>query len=176
MNRIATIRDDDGTDVIPIQIDFDDSGETKWTDPEKISLYFFTRKFKKGDIVRRIDTGRGNSYENHLEIGKTYTVANDENDKGNVWVYFKGMSANPIQTVKWYDLELVKTIEDIEKEAPYTVENVDDSHFKVCKGTICYYEIWYKIQDSLSFKEEARKKAQELCDELNSKHRESLTK
>lgn len=62
------------------------------------------RKFKKGDIVRRIDTGKMRAYDDHIPFGKLVTVLKDETDDdcGNILVG----NRETIQAVKFYEVKL----------------------------------------------------------------------
>lgn len=167
--RVGKIIGDDGTDLNPIWVQFlDDVDEHKMCEPTeltKVEEPQTPRKFRKGDIVRRIDTGRGDSHENHLKIGETYTVATDENGKGNVHVHYNGTDGNSIQVVKWYDLELVAVNPVKARVAEYA------GHVKVTLNDGSYiHEIWYKSEatpNSPYTEEEALTMAQEICDKLN---------
>ena len=159
---IGKILEDDGTDALPIHVRFLDDRGLEHCDPEELTevepeaKYPTPRKFRKGDIVRRIDTGRGNSYENRLKIGKIYIVAENEMTSGNVKVHYDGDDGNKLQTVKWFDLELVEPV----KEQPYYVKT----------GVV------YRRNDGMpvataSFtnlgKEKAELLTQMVCDKLN---------
>ena len=73
-------------------------------------------------------------------------------------------------------IKLVKPIEEIEAEQPYRVEEMA-FNFRVTRDIYYMHTIWWNSDACLTSpynKEEALRKAQELCDELNRKHQESL--
>ena len=171
--RIGKIVEDDGTDMIPIKVEYLDDNGLECCDPEELTDVLkptpTTQKFRKGDIVRRIDTGRGNSYENFLKIGKIYIVAEDENTNGDVEVRYDGDDCNKLQTVKWYDLELVAEVEDKKfgiTEFTHCVQVIsnDDNQY--------IHQIWWKtdaVPNSPYTKQEAIAMANDICDKLNKK-------
>lgn len=69
------------------------------------------RKFKKGDIVRRIDTGKMRVCDDHIPFGKLVTVLKDEtdDDRGNILVGTRETT----QAVKFYEVKLfLKKVND----------------------------------------------------------------
>ena len=63
-------------------------------------------KFKKGDIVRRIDTGKMRVHDDHIPFGQLVIVLEDETDDncGNILVGNREIT----QIVKFYEVKLIK--------------------------------------------------------------------
>ena len=109
------------------------------------------------------------------KIGTQIVLHEDEIPGGDVRLS-DGFLLNMYNYLSVACIELVKPIEEIEAEHPYRVEEMNWS-FLVTRGDSCIYTIWWKsgaCPTSPYNKEEALRKAQELCDELNRKHQESL--
>lgn len=87
---------------------------TASTLPEAIKAgkEFVTREFHgKGDIVRRIDTGKMRVHDDHIPFGKLVTVLKDEtdDDRGNILVGTRETT----QAVKFYEVKLfLKKVND----------------------------------------------------------------
>ncbi|WP_455564346.1 hypothetical protein [Akkermansia massiliensis] len=185
----GTIKEDDGTDFQPIVIGIhhdDDRAEDVCFEPSALEAaqpkYDPERKYRKGDLVRI--TGfhgrlfgagcRLKSDENNA-IGIQTTLCGGEDDDGDIKLP-DGVLPNNYHWLSVACIELVKPIEEIEAEHPYEVEEAIYS-FRVTRADSYIHTIWWKsdaCRTSPYNKKEARQKAQELCDELNRKHRESL--
>lgn len=174
----GTIKGDVGAGIYPITVDvLCDNGETKgyiFFDPSQLEpaqpKYDPARKYRTGDKVRFIHHGR-RSYLVTPENGQECTVIENEKQE-QVLIKCCGYTA----VFHFADLELIKPVEEIEAEQPYKIKDVG-SCFHVLKEGNYIYEVFWESSicpSSPYSKEEARKKAQELCDELNRKHRESL--
>lgn len=183
------IKRDDGSTTSPIVVEIigdRHQGSIGFFHPSALEpahpKYDPAREYRKGDIVRITGFhGRlfGGGYEQKLggnnKIGDRVELTQDENE-GDVRLP-SGILEDGYIWLSVACIELVKPIEEIEKEQPYYVEKAGTS-----------FEVWFKggsgsvlRMHCVSFgdgravtQKEARKKAQELCDELNRKHRESL--
>lgn len=173
----GTIKKDDGSGLCPINVTIrHDDGKTGngFCEPSALEpaqlKYDPARKYRKGDLVRFIHRGRRN-YLITPENGEECTVIENEKQEQVLIKCCRYTAA-----FHFADLELVKPVEEIEAEQPYKIKDVV-SCFHVLKGGNYIYEVFWESSicpASPYSKEEARKKAQELCDELNRKHRESL--
>lgn len=108
-------------------------------------------------------------------MGIQVTLCRDEDSGGDVELPY-GVLLDGILHLSVACIELVKPIEEIEAEQPYEVKEAYYS-FRVTRGDSYIHTIWWKsdaCRTSPYSKTEARRKAQELCDELKRKHRESL--
>lgn len=154
--RVGKITEDDGSDCYPIRVQFFDGGieccdTEELTKVESATEYPKNRKFRKGDRVRYVPSGREGYVEQPNE-DKIYEVCSNERDLG--WVDLKGNGYR--NCVKWFDLELVEPV----SEPPYYVET----------GVV------YRRNDDMpvataSFtnlgKEKAELLTQMVCDKLN---------
>ena len=163
------IKEDDGTDLHPIIVDIHGSKreEIRCLDPSQLeparTKYDPARKYRKGDLVRFIHRGRRN-YLVTPENGEECTIIENEKQE-QVLIKCCGYTA----VFHFADLELVKPVEEIEVEQPYSIKDVG-SCVQVKKGGNYIYKIFWKSNTcpkSPYSKEEALRKAQELCDELN---------
>lgn len=186
----GTIKGDVGAGIYPITVDvLCDNGETKgyiFFDPSQLEpaqpKYDPARKFRKGDLVRitgyhgrLFGCGGERKLSEGNEIGIQVTLYKDELIGGEISLP-NGVLSNKYSYLSVACIELVKPIEEIEAEQPYKVKEMTCS-FRVTRGDSYIHTIWWKSDacpTSPYSKEEARKKAQELCDELNRKRRESL--
>lgn len=184
----GTIKEDDGTDLHPIIVDIHGSKreEIRCLDPSQLeparTKYDPARKYRKGDLVRitgfhgrLFGCGGNRELSKGSKIGTQIVLHEDEIPGGDVSLP-DGLLLNKNNYLSVACIELVKPIEEIEAEHPYRVEEMNWS-FLVTRGDSCIYTIWWKsgaCPTSPYNKEEALRKAQELCDELNRKHQESL--
>ncbi|PNC21292.1 hypothetical protein CXU19_13320 [Akkermansia muciniphila] len=185
----GTIKEDDGTDFNSIKITIRrDDGKTEdgFFDPSQLeparTKYDPARKYRKGDLVRitgfhgRLFGGGGDrELSENNAIGTQIALHEDEIPGGDVSLP-DGFLLNMRNYLSVACIELVKPIEEIEAEHPYEVKEMICS-FRVTRGYSYIYTIWWKSDacpTSPYSKEEALRKAQELCDELNRKHRESM--
>lgn len=164
------ITKDKGTTFFPIRVEFKDRSSRVF-DPgilEPVTpKYDPKREFRKGDIVRFVGRGRKN-YVLSPDDGEECTVIENERD-GHVLVMWKEITA----TCNFFDLELVKTIEEIEKEQPYYIRE-DDAFFDIRKkGDSPWYASFRHSCNAFS-RASAKEAAEACCAELNRKHRESL--
>lgn len=128
------------------------------------------REFRKGDIVRFIYRGR-KSYVVAPGDETECTVHEDERQE-QVLIKWRKITVS----VHFSDLVLVKPIEEIEAEAPYFVKRENNvSAFSIDRKdrTTSIITVWFGDSRGVT-SEEAEKKAQKICDELNREHRESL--
>lgn len=140
------------------------------------------RKYRKGDLVRitgfhgrLFGCGNERKLSEGNKIGTQVTLCGNEDFTGDV-VLPDGVLSDRYSYLSVACIELVKPIEEIEAEQSYMIKDVC-SCFRILKNGNYVYEIFWKSNicpESPYSKGEARKKAQELCDELNRKHSESL--
>lgn len=133
------------------------------------------RKFRKGDIVKPDYKGR--KWKGMLPEEIEYEVLEDEDDEGLVLIKIdKSIDPTGEGIVSFSRLVLIKSREDIEKENQYYIEESDIS-FDVRREYIetdkVIYSIFYGNDRGVS-RDEAKKKAEELCDEKNREFRELL--
>ena len=182
------IKEDDGTDLHPIIVDIHGSKreEIRRLDPSQLeparTKYDPARKYRKGDLVRitgfhgrLFGSGGNRELSANNAIGGQVALCGDEIPGGDVSLP-DGFLLNKNNYLSVACIELVKPIEEIEAEHPYRVEEMNWS-FRVTRDIYYMHTIWWKSDACLTSpynKEEALRKAQELCDELNRKHRESL--
>ena len=165
--RVGKITEDDGSDCYPIRVKFFDGG-VECCDPEELTKvesateYPKNRKFRKGDRVRYVPSGR-EDYGEQPNEDKIYEVHSNERNLG--WVDLKGHGYS--NCVKWFDLELVKGVED---------NKFSISVLTPCVQVICVddntfvHQIWWKndiVPHSPYTKEEAIALAKDICDKLN---------
>lgn len=170
----------------PICVELPKNGEALLFAPDEVEpaqpKYNPARKYRKGDIVRITGFhgrlfGMGDVRElgENNEIGTQVKLSEGEYSGGCVALP-NGVLSNCHNLISVACIELVKPIEEIETEQPYSIKDIG-SCFQVRKEGNYIYEIFWKSNTcpkSPYSKGEAREKAQELCDELNRKHRESL--
>lgn len=73
-------------------------------------------RFKCGNIVRRVDTGRCGTCGDSLPVDSILRVLSDEDDAGVVRVHYpQGDEDEEIQEVMWYEIELLPTEAKVEK-------------------------------------------------------------
>ena len=186
----GTVIEDDGTDYIPINVKIScDNGETEGSDffdPSQLECaqpkYDPTRKYRKGGLVRitgfhgrLFGMGDARELSGNNTIGIQVELLDDEYNGGFVALP-DGILSNGYNMISVACIELVKPSEEIEAEQPYSIKDVG-SCVQVKKGGNYIYEIFWKSNTcpkSPYSKEEALKKAQELCDELNRKHQKPL--
>lgn len=170
---------DDGKERIPICIKKQD-GKYTWTNPGSLEPaapeYDPKRKFRKGDIAKLDYKGRDRGVR--IPEGTEVEILKDECDPHLIKVKVE----RHIDPAGWIyvdvdNLVLIKPIEEIEAEGPYCVEETGAS-FEVLfkkgpRSFLCMHIVYFSSGREVT-REEAREKAQELCDELNRKHRESL--
>ena len=185
----GTISEDDGMDFNPIKITIRrDDGKTEdgFFEPSVLEAaqakYDPARKYRKGDLVRitgfhgrLFGSGGNRELSANNAIGGQVALCGDEIAGGDVSLP-DGVLLNRNNYLSAACIELVKPIEDIEAEQPYEVKEMTCS-FRVTRGDYYMHTIWWNSDACLTSpynKEEALEKAQELCDELNRKHRESL--
>lgn len=170
---------DDGEGRIPICVKQQD-GKFTWFSPSSLEPadpeYDPKRKFRKGDIAK-LDY-RGRKVGARIPEGTEVEVLEDEGGLYLIKVKVE-RHINPAgrMGVEVDHLVLVKPIEEIEAEHPYYIEESDKSFdvwFKKGPGSVLNMHIVYFGSGREVTREEARQKAQELCDELNRKHREPL--
>ncbi len=126
------------------------------------------RKFRKGDIVKPDYKGR--KWEGMIPEEIEYEVLEDEDDEGLVLIKIdKSIDPTGEGIVSFSRLVLIKSREEIEKENQYYIEESDIS-FDVRREYIetdkVIYSIFYGNDRGVS-RDEAKKKAEELCDEKN---------
>lgn len=185
----GTIKEDDGTDFNSIRITIRrDDGKTEdgFFDPSALEpaqpKYDPARKYRKGDLVRitgfhgrLFGCGGEGKLSKGNKIGTQIALHEDEIPGGDVSLP-DGFLLNRNNYLSVACIELVKPIEEIEAEQPYEVKEMTYS-FRVTRGDYYMHTIWWNSDACLTSpynKEEALEKAQELCDELNRKHQESL--
>lgn len=120
------------------------------------------RKFRKGDQVRYVPSGREGYVEQPNE-DKIYNVCSNERDSG--WIDLKGHGYS--NCVKWFDLELVKGIEDNK----FAISVLPPCVKVICVDDNTYvHQIWWKsdtVPQSPYTKEEAIALAKDICEKLN---------
>ena len=178
----GTIKEDDGTDFNSIKITIRrDDGKTEdgFFDPSALepaqAKYDPARKYRKGDLVRitgfhgrLFGCGGNRELSANNAIGDQVTLCGDG--------FPDGFLSNKYNYLSVACIKLVKPIEEIEAEHPYRVEEMA-FNFRVARDIYYMHTIWWNSDacpTSPYSKEEALRKAQELCDELNRKHRESM--
>lgn len=134
------------------------------------------RKFRKGDIVKPDYKGR--KWEGMLPEGEEYEVLEDEDDEGLVLIKIdKSIDPTGEGLVSFSRLVLIESIEEIRKENPYYVIKQDESFnvfLRLAPLVIkLIYCVFYEAGTGVT-QDEARKKAQDLCDEKNREYRELL--
>lgn len=73
-------------------------------------------RFKYGNIVRRVDTGRCGTCGDSIPVDSILRVLSDEDDAGVVRVHYpQGDEDEEIQEVMWYEIELLPTEAKVEK-------------------------------------------------------------
>lgn len=126
------------------------------------------RKFRKGDIVKPDYKGR--KWEGMLPEEIEYEVLEDEDDEGLVLIKIdKSIDPTGEGIVSFSRLVLIKSREEIEKENQYYIEESDISFDVLRKGIerdLLVYSISLGNGNGVS-RDEAKKKAEELCDEKN---------
>lgn len=184
----GTVKEDDESSLHPIVVDIHGSkrGEIRYFDPSQLEpakrKYDPARKYRKGGVVRitgfhgrLFGMGNARRLSGNNTIGVQVELLDDEYNGGLVALP-DGILSDSYNMISVACIELVKPIEEIEAEQPYSVKDVG-SCVQVRKEGNYIYEIFWKSNTcpkSPYSKEEALKKAQELCDELNRKHSESL--
>lgn len=134
------------------------------------------RKFRKGDIVKPDYKGR--KWEGMLPEEIEYEVLEDEDDEGLVLIKIdKSIDPTGKGIVSFSRLVLIESIEEIRKKNPYYVEKRDESFnvfLRLAPLVIkLIYCVFYEAGTGVT-QDEARKKAQDLCDEKNREYRELL--
>lgn len=185
----GTVREDDESQLHPIIVDIHGSKreEIRCFDPSQLEpalpKYDPARKYCKGDLVRitgfhgrLFGCGNVRKLSEDNKIGDQVTLCGNEDFTGDVALP-DGVLTDRYSYLSVACIELVKPIEEIEAEEPYCIEEADTS-FDVCLrvtlGVIRQiYCVFFGDVCGVT-QEEARRKAQELCNELNRKHRESL--
>lgn len=162
------ITEDDGTDEIPIRVQFSDDDDFEYCGPEELTKvesvteYPKNRKFRKGDKVRYVPSGR-EDYAEELEEDKIYEVRSNERNLG--WIDLKGNGYS--NCVKWYDLELVKGVEGNK----FAILVLTPCVQVICVDDNAYvHQIWWKsdsVPQSPYTEEEAIAMAKDICDKLN---------
>ena len=126
------------------------------------------RKFRKGDIVKPDYKGR--KWEGMLPEEIEYEVLEDEDDEGLVLIKIdKSIDPNGEGIVSFSRLVLIKPVEEIEKNNLYYIEESEISFDVLRKGIerdVLVYSISLGNSNGVS-RDEAKKKAEELCDEKN---------
>lgn len=134
------------------------------------------RKFRKGDIVKPDYKGR--KWKGMLPEEIEYEVLEDEDDEGLVLIKIdKSSDPTGEVLVSFSRLVLIESIEEIRKKNPYYVKKRDESFnvfFRLAPLVIkLIYCVFYEAGTGVT-QDEARKKAQDLCDEKNREYRELL--
>ncbi len=134
------------------------------------------RKFRKGDIVKPDYKGR--KWKGMLPEEIEYEVLEDEDDEGLVLIKIdKSIDPMGEGLVSFSRLVLIESIEEIRKENPYYVIKQDESFnvfLRLAPLVIkLIYCVFYEAGTGVT-QDEARKKAQDLCDEKNREYRELL--
>lgn len=126
------------------------------------------RKFRKGDIVKPDYKGR--KREGMLPEEIEYEVLEDEDDEGLVLIKIdKSIDPTGKGIVSFSRLVLIKPVEEIEKNNLYYIEESEISFDVLRKGIekdVLVYSISLGNGNGVS-RDEAKKKAEELCDEKN---------
>lgn len=126
------------------------------------------RKFRKGDIVKPDYKGR--KWEGMLPEEIEYEVLEDEDDEGLVLIKIdKSIDPTGEGIVSFSRLVLIKPVEEIEKNNLYYIEETEISFDVIRKGIerdLLVYSISLRNGNGVS-RDEAKKKAEELCDEKN---------
>lgn len=126
------------------------------------------RKFRKGDIVKPDYKGR--KWEGMLPEEIEYEVLEDEDDEGLVLIKIdKSIDPTGEGLVSFSRLVLIKPVEEIEKNNLYYIEESEISFDVLRKGIerdLLVYSISLGNGNGVS-RDEAKKKAEELCDEKN---------
>lgn len=126
------------------------------------------RKFRKGDIVKPDYKGR--KWEGMLPEEIEYEVLEDEDDEGLVLIKIdKSIDPTGEGIVSFSRLVLIKPVEEIEKNNLYYIEETEISFDVLRKGIekdVLVYSISLGNGNGVS-RDEAKKKAEELCDEKN---------
>lgn len=126
------------------------------------------RKFRKGDIVKPDYKGR--KWEGMLPEEIEYEVLEDEDDEGLVLIKIdKSIDPTGEGLVSFSRLVLIKPVEEIEKNNLYYIEETEISFNVIRKGIerdLLVYSISLRNGNGVS-RDEAKKKAEELCDEKN---------
>lgn len=174
----GTIESIDNFSIHPIEVSVqrgpDDTCRLNFS-PEFLKLKNFhpKRRFQNGDKVRYINHGR-EAYNNYPLESILYEVTSPETPEG--WVYIRSASDEIDDDfndcVKWYDLEFV---ESVKEDPPFKVVEAKGVYFRVVQFGHVVHEIRYEEYEGRPFtREDARQKAQELCDELNRKYDKKL--
>lgn len=173
----GVINYDDKTTVRPIKVTFNHPDEDEpnygWFDPDQLlevkePMMERMRKFCKGDKVQFVPSGRM-EYIKTPVAGKEYVVTWSESDG---WVNIQDNQYDNV--VKWHDLELVEPADSVGERNPYKIRDYEGAYFRILRDGRYVHEIWYGSNLGSPYtKEEARLKAQELCDELNRKYNPS---
>lgn len=134
------------------------------------------RKFRKGDIVKPDYKGR--KLKGMLPEEIEYEVLEDEDDEGLVLIKIdKSIDPTGEGLVSFSRLVLIESIEEIRKKNPYYVKKRDESFnvfLRLAPLVIkLIYCVFYEAGTGVT-QDEARKKAQDLCDEKNREYRELL--
>lgn len=134
------------------------------------------RKFQKGDIVKPDYKGR--KWKGMLPEEIEYEVLEDEDDEGLVLIKIdKSIDPTGEGLVSFSRLVLIESIEEIRKKNPYYVKKRDESFnvfLRLAPLVIkLIYCVFYEAGTGVT-QDEARKKAQDLCDEKNREYRELL--
>lgn len=133
------------------------------------------RKFRKGDIVKPDYKGR--KWEGMLPEEIEYEVLEDEDDEGLVLIKIdKSIDPTGEGIVSFSRLVLIKPVEEIEKNNLYYIEETEISFDVIRKGIerdLLVYSISLRNGNGVS-RDEAKKKAEELCDEKNRIWKECL--
>lgn len=126
------------------------------------------RKFRKGDIVKPDYKGR--KWEGMLPEEIEYEVLEDEDDEGLVLIKIdKSIDPTGEGLVSFSRLVLIKSRDEIEKDNQYYIEESEISFDVLRKGIerdLLVYSISLGNGNGVS-RDEAKKKAEELCDEKN---------
>lgn len=134
------------------------------------------RKFRKGDIVKPDYKGR--KWKGMFPEEIEYEVLEDEDDEGLVLIKIdKSIDPTGEGLVSFSRLVLIESIEEIRKKNPYYVKKRDESFnvfLRLAPLVIkLIYCVFYEAGTGVT-QDEARKKAQDLCDEKNREYRELL--
>lgn len=134
------------------------------------------RKFRKGDIVKPDYKGR--KWEGMLPEEIEYEVLEDEDNDGMVLIKTdKSIDPAVEGIVPFSRLVLIESIEENRKENPYYIKKQGECFnvfLKLAPSAIkIIYCVFYDAGTGVT-QDEARKKAQDLCDEKNREYRELL--
>lgn len=134
------------------------------------------RKFRKGDIVKPDYKGR--KWEGMLPEEIEYEVLEDEDNDGMVLIKIdKSIDPAGEGIVPFSRLVLIESIEEIRKKNPYYIKKGDGCFNVLLKlaplAIKLIYCVFYEAGTGVT-QDEARKKAQDLCDEKNREYRELL--